>query len=210
MFLVRHAQGLLAVDAGFPGWAYAILTAARSLPEPNQITHVILTHAHSDHIGGAAALAEETGAEVLCCEAERPFIEGASLAKAAKGFGSKLCLALNHAVHQRHVDPIRVSGTVGEGDLVEGLSVVSVPGHTPGQIALLHPGDGVVLCADSVFNVQGGVGFDPTPGITTDTAAARETVRRLVDLDVPDIIPSHGPALLEDGPQRLRQFLARD
>ena len=30
VFLVRHDRGLALVDTGFPGWEYAVLTAAES------------------------------------------------------------------------------------------------------------------------------------------------------------------------------------
>ncbi|MDG2306774.1 MAG: MBL fold metallo-hydrolase [Candidatus Binatia bacterium] len=210
VFLVRHEHGLLAVDAGFPGWAYAILTAAQSLPEPNRITHVILTHAHSDHIGGAGILATECGAEILCSEAERPYIEdGRSLASAACSLGSKISLTLNHWMQQRQVQPVKVAGTLAEGDRLGGLSVVGMPGHTPGQIALVHEKDRLVLCADALFNVRGGVGYDPAPGVTADLVAAEASMRRLADIGVDDVAPSHGPALLGDARERIAAFLER-
>lgn len=210
VFLVRHEHGLLSVDAGFPGWAYAVLTAAQSLPEPNHITHVVLTNAHSDHTGGASVLAEEGGAEVLCSEAERPYIEGRrSLASAACGWGAKLALSLNHWTQQRKVPPVKISGTLSEGDVIGGLSVVSMPGHTPGQIALVHEQDRLVLCADVLFNVQGEIGYDPTPGVIADRAAAVASVRRLLDLGMDDMAPSHGPALLGDARERIRRFLEK-
>ncbi len=210
VFLVRHDHGLIAVDAGFPGWAYAVLTAAQSLPEPNHITHVILTHAHSDHIGGAGILAAECGAEILCSEAERPYIEdGRSLAKAACSLGAKLSLTLNHWTQQRKVPPVKISGTLAAGDRIAGFSVVDMPGHTPGQIALVHERDRLVLCADALFNVRGEIGYDPTPGVTADIVAAEESVRRLADIGLDDVAPSHGPALLGDARERIAQFLER-
>lgn len=210
VFLVRHEHGLFAIDAGFPGWAYAILTAAQSLPEPNQITHVILTHAHSDHIGGASVLAAESGAEILCSDAERPFIEErSSLASAACSVGSRVSLTLNHWFQQRRVQPVPIAGTLGPGDEIEGLRVVDMPGHTPGQIALVHEKDSLVLCADAIFNVQGHVGHDPAPGITADPATAEESMRRLAELGIDDVAPSHGPALLGDARARIVRFLER-
>lgn len=208
-FFVRHPEGLALVDAGFPGWQFAILTAARSLPEPNRITHVILTHAHSDHIGGAATVAAHSDAEILCSDAERPYVEGKSLACAARSLFSHGILALHHHLVQRQVPSLRVSRTVREGDWVCGMKVLAVPGHTPGQIALLHEEDGLLLCGDALFNVRGELGYDPAPGFTVDRALARASLEQILRLGVPDIAPSHGPAILGDASARIEQFLRR-
>lgn len=209
VFLVRHAQGLALVDAGFPGWHYAILTAAGSLPRPNHITHMILTHAHFDHVGGAAFIAEHAGCEVLGSSAEKPFLEGRSLAGAATSLLSRAVLAINAWTMGRRVSPVRLTGTLDEGDVVCGMRVVFAPGHTPGQIALLHEEDGVLLCADGLFNVRGEIGHDPIPGITLDRARAEASMAKLAELGCPDVAPSHGPAILGDAPERIRHFLER-
>lgn len=207
VFLVRHESGLVLVDAGFPGWHYAVLTAAESLPQPNRITHIVLTHSHVDHIGGAAFLARHCGAEVLASEMEKPFIEGRSLARAAHGVLSRLVLTLNHWTQGRRVEPVRVDRTIADGDVLFGLRVVDVPGHTPGQIALWHQSDAVLLCADALFNVDGSIGYDPVPGMTSNLAGAAASLARLAALGCKDLAPSHGPAILGDAPERIRRFL---
>lgn len=209
VFLVRHRGGLALVDAGFPGWEYAILTAARSLPAPNRITHVILTHAHFDHVGGASPVAAHGEAEIVCSARERPYVEGLSLSSAARRLVPRVVLALNHRFAQRRVPPTRVHRSVAEGDLVCGLRVVEVPGHTPGQIALVHEEDRVVLCADALFNVRGAIGHDPIPGITLDPRAAEASMSRIAELGFADVVPSHGPAILSDAPERIRRFLEK-
>jgi glyoxylase-like metal-dependent hydrolase (beta-lactamase superfamily II) len=207
VFFVRHEHGLLLVDAGFPGWHYAILTAAESLPRPNHLTHIVLTHAHADHIGGAAFLARYSGAEVLASAAETPFIEGRSLARAAGHALSRLVLTVNHWTQGRRVEPVRVTRRVDEGDLICGLRVVALPGHTPGQIALLHEKDHILLCADALFNVTGEIGYDPVPGMTADRRLAASSMARITRLGLDDVVPSHGPAILGDACERIFRFL---
>ncbi len=207
VFLVRHRGGLLLVDAGFPGWQYAVLTAAASLPQPNRVTHVVLTHAHADHVGGAREIAQAMSAEVVCSAGEKPYVEGLSLASAARSLLPRAVLTLNHWIAQRRVPPIQVDRVVGEGDTVCGLRILEVPGHTPGQIALVHEEDGVVLCGDALFNVRGAVGDDPIPGITIDVRQGRASMARIADLGIADVVPSHGPAILGDAPDRIRHFL---
>jgi glyoxylase-like metal-dependent hydrolase (beta-lactamase superfamily II) len=207
VFLVRHERGLLLVDTGFPGWHYAVLTAAESLPQPNRITHIVLTHAHADHIGGAAFLARHSEAEVLASAEEKPFIEGRSLARAARGALAKAVLTYNHWTQGRRVEPVRVTRTIADGDVVCGLRIVEMPGHTPGQIALLHERDGVLLCADALFNVLGDIGYDPVPGMTANRDRAAASLAKLVELGCKDVAPSHGPAILGDASERIATFL---
>jgi len=209
VFLVRHEGGLLLVDAGFPGWHYAILTAAESLPQPNRITHVILTHAHVDHFGGAAFLAQHSGAEVLASPVEVPFLEGRSLAHAAEHLLSRVVLGFNHWTQGRGVEPVRVTRTISDGDRVCGLRVIEIPGHTPGQIALLHEDDGMLLCADALFNVRGEIGHDPIPGMTLNRDQADASLERIANSGCVDVAPSHGPAILGDAPERILRFLRR-
>jgi glyoxylase-like metal-dependent hydrolase (beta-lactamase superfamily II) len=210
VFLVRHQDGLLLVDAGFSGWHYAILTAAESLPRPNHITHIVLTHAHADHIGGAAFIARHSGAAVLASQAEKPFIEGRSLAHAAHGLLSRAVVTFSHWTQERRVEAVQVTGTIAEGDRVCGLRVLEIPGHTPGQIALFHEDDGMLLCADALFNVRGEIGHDPIPGVTLNREQAEASMERIAGIGCNDVAPSHGPAILGDAPERILHFLRRD
>jgi glyoxylase-like metal-dependent hydrolase (beta-lactamase superfamily II) len=164
--------------------------------------------AHSDHIGGAAEILAGSDPEILCSTAERTFIEeGRSLALAARTPLSWAVLGLNHLFLRRRISPLRIDGALDDDEHILGLRVISVPGHTPGQIALLHEQDGVVLSADSVFNVRGHLGHDPTPGLTIDIRQAEASLERLLELGLEDFAPSHGPAMLGDATSRLRRFL---
>lgn len=208
-FLVRHDQGLLLVDAGFPGWGFAILTAASSLPAPTEVTELILTNAHADHIGGTPEIVEHTGARVLSSAREKPYIEGASLARGARGWFPKVALTLNHMNRKREVPPITVDGTLEPGETLRGLEVVAIPGHTPGQIALWHRADGLLLTSDAFFNVSESPSLDPVPGMTADTQAARESLAVLQATGVEDLAPTHGPAILGDGQAALQALRAQ-
>jgi len=56
-FLIEGDDGLTLIDAGFPDKEAAVFGAIRNLGRSlGQLTHLIFTHGHPDHIGSAAAI----------------------------------------------------------------------------------------------------------------------------------------------------------
>ena len=78
-FLIRGSRPVL-VDTGLPGSSAKILSAIqREGYKPWELALIVITHAHLDHTGSAAALAGATGAPVLVHRAEADYLSsGAS------------------------------------------------------------------------------------------------------------------------------------
>jgi hydroxyacylglutathione hydrolase len=137
---------------------------------------ILITHSDVDHIGGVAALADGTGAEVWAPEGEAD------------------ALRLGETRGGMHVPPHDPAHTVSEGDVVTvaGLTfdVVDIPGHSVAHIAFHH--DGELFAGDLLF--AGSVGrVDLTGG---DWLTLLASVRRLLERFPPETIvyPGHGPA----------------
>src|ERR1700761_7742562 len=78
VFLVETPDGLVLIDTGFPGSADTILEAASRIGrQPNQISQIILTHAHPDHVGSLAELVRRTGAQTWIHAEDAPLVERA-------------------------------------------------------------------------------------------------------------------------------------
>ena len=137
---------------------------------------ILVTHGDVDHIGGVAALADGTGAEVWAPAGE---VEALRSGKTRGG--------LQVAPH----DPAH---TVSGGDevTVAGLTfeVVDVPGHSAGHVAF-HV-DGLLFSGDLLF--AGSVGRVDLEGGDWETLLG--SVRALLDRFPADTIvhPGHGPA----------------
>ncbi|HZT17472.1 MAG TPA: MBL fold metallo-hydrolase [Gaiellaceae bacterium] len=137
---------------------------------------ILVTHTDVDHIGGVAALAEGTGAEVWA-----PAGEAEALRSGQTRGGMRV------APH----DPAH---TVTGGDEVEvagiRFEVLDVPGHSAGHVAFLHEGE--LFAGDLLF--AGSVGRVDLPGGDWDTLVA--SVRALLDrLPLETVVyPGHGPA----------------
>jgi glyoxylase-like metal-dependent hydrolase (beta-lactamase superfamily II) len=66
-FLLDAADGCALIDAGLPGRVEDILHGIASAGRrPADVRHLIVTHAHPDHIGSLAAIRAATGAAVYC------------------------------------------------------------------------------------------------------------------------------------------------
>ena len=82
--IVADDSGVILIDAGFPGSRDDVLTSLRRLGfGPEDLTAILLTHAHIDHLGSAIWFAKTHGTPVYCHPAEvaharRDYLEQAS------------------------------------------------------------------------------------------------------------------------------------
>lgn len=75
-FLLETPEGLVLIDTGLPGREGAILAAMGRLGhEPRALKHIVLTHAHPDHVGSAAALVKAKGAQTWMHREDVPAAE---------------------------------------------------------------------------------------------------------------------------------------
>jgi len=168
-FVVADAGRVVLVDTCTPGSSEAIGEALASAGAawPN-LTDIVLTHSHFDHVGGLAEASQlASGATVWAGAqdaAEIPTIEG------------------------------RVVRGLVEGDRVGDLRVMHTPGHTAGHISLLHEAASLLFIGDLVGSVDGVPTFGPA-AFTADSESSRTSLRRMVDLAPDRILFSHGGEL---------------
>jgi hydroxyacylglutathione hydrolase len=85
-----------------------------------------------------------------------------------------------------------------EGDRVAGFTVLEVPGHSPGHIALWRESDRVLLCGDVFFNIRR---LSRPPNLVTwKPELNRQSMKRLADLRPRLVLFGHGaPAVYGPG-----------
>lgn len=195
-YLIEHEGGVVVFDTGEKGMAGAILAAAERL---GGLTTVVLGHGDTDHRGSAPALSAH--APVLCHPDAVAEAEGSG----GRSYWdmSKLSLGprLLHRFSHRFVwdgGPVRISGTVSEGDAVAGFEVIDLSGHAPGQIGLWRAADRVALVSDCFYVTtmtgRPAPAHVPEEAYNLDTEQARASIRRLAALDPRIACPGHlGP-----------------
>ena len=161
----ENSPTCVVIDPGYE--PDTILDEAKKLGK--EITAVLLTHGHFDHVGGVRELAAETGCPVYLHEAELSMPP------------------------QMTAGPLFYTNTYGEGDFVEAadlsFKVLHTPGHTPGSICLLC--ENTMFSGDTLF--WGSCGRTDLPG--GSWATIRKSLLRLADLSGDyDVYPGHGDA----------------
>jgi hydroxyacylglutathione hydrolase len=86
-----------------------------------------------------------------------------------------------------------VARRLREGDEVAGFTVLDVPGHSRGHIALWREADRTLVCGDVFFNLPR---LRPPPAfLTVDPQRNRASMRRLAELRPALALFGHGPPL---------------
>ena len=177
-----------------PGWDARRVLAA--LDERRwKLRHVLLTHAHFDHLGAAAEVVEATGAPLALHPLDLPLLRAQGGA-AAFGFHIRPCPepgSLLQPGQSLEAGPLR-------------FEVLFVPGHTPGHVAFHLAVAGAVFSGDVLF--RDGIGRTDFPGGSYPTLmrSIREVLFALPDETA--VYSGHGPATTIGDEKQSNPFLA--
>jgi glyoxylase-like metal-dependent hydrolase (beta-lactamase superfamily II) len=95
-------------------------------------------------------------------------------------------------------DNSRVDIELEDGDEIDDFKVIHTPGHTSGGICLW---DGENLISGDTIFAGGGVGRMDIGGDYTDM---KNSVKKLMELDVKNIYPGHGPMVELNGKEHIK------
>lgn len=146
---ILAAETVTLVDTGVSGCEKKIFGYIRSIGrDPDEISLIVLTHSHPDHIGAARAIREATGCSVMAHPAERAWIEDVDRQnrdRPVPGFSTLVggSVRLDHELEDGLViDP--------DGAETYGIQVIHTPGHSAGSVSLFVEEEGALFCGDAV------------------------------------------------------------
>jgi glyoxylase-like metal-dependent hydrolase (beta-lactamase superfamily II) len=94
------------------------------------------------------------------------------------------------------------------GEKIGPLTVVGVPGKSPGEVALHWPERKILIVGDAVVGDPPGRCKLLPEKVIDDPARLRESVRSLLALDFDILLPGDGAPILQDAKERLRELVA--
>ncbi len=180
-------EGVVVVDAlGSPVLARELLAAiARITPQP--VRHLVVTHYHADHIYGLQVF-KAAGATITAHQAGRAYLHSDTAALRLQASREELAPWID--ADTRLVSADRWIGEPWRFTLggVEFVVQPAGPAHTPEDLVLLLPRQGVLIAGDLVFR-----GRVPFVG-QADSGRWIEALDRLLAFQPRTIVPGHGPA----------------
>lgn len=145
------------------------------------VTHILLTHAHVDHIAGLRQCCEHYHLPVSM------HAEGRKLLRQAEAYGSIMGFAVDNmgdleVVELNDNDVLKVGGIEVECRYV--------PGHCPGSLCFVLPGEKAVITGDALFHYS--IGRTDLPGGDYPTLIEKLKTRILTLPDDYRVLPGHG------------------
>lgn len=201
-------DGLTLIDAGFPESAGDIEAAIREIGhDPGDLTNILITHAHPDHLGSAARLSSRA-VPVSMHSADAGIAAQGIIHQTMSPGPGLLNWVLFHLVigsKTAEFPAFEADRTTSDGDTLDiagGIEVIHTPGHTAGHVALLWKRDrGVLFAGDVASNMLGlgyMLGYD-------DIDTGKQSLRKLSGMDFEVAVFGHGRPILSGASQRFAQ-----
>lgn len=202
-FLIDEPQ-LSLIDAGLIGSGGRVQRYVKKIGRSlDDLTRIICTHAHPDHIGGVRELAGERDVDVLMHPADLDGLKVTLRDAVANRNRSQLIAYFTR--HPGEATPIQDGQVL---PILGGLRVVHTPGHTPGSVCLYAERHRLLFVGDNLQVIRRKLTFASSV-FSDDMSLARASVGRLAELDVETIVFSHYPPLRDGANEVLRALADR-
>jgi hydroxyacylglutathione hydrolase len=160
-----------------------------------RVKAIVITHAHIDHIGGAAKLKAATGAPVYMNARDQELYRQIGTQAAWLGM--------------REPESTEIDAPAEEGATLElgttAFHILHTPGHTQGSVSIWIPAENKLIAGDTLF--RDSIGRTDLPG-----GDSRQILRSIHSklLTLPEdalVVPGHGPKTTIGREKELNPFL---
>lgn len=197
VWLFKKPDRVVLIDTGPPGYISLLQQGLAELQlRPNDVTDVVLTHAHWDHISNIAMFPDAT-----------KWIGDTELEWAAGLTADTPFMSAPHV--QELLRCNNVAKVQAEQEPLPGIMSIATPGHTPGHLSyLVQIDDGYTIFAgDAVKNLHELASLQAD--LTMDAKASQRSMTRIRNLmrdHEATLIPGHDVPLRFDGTTATRVY----
>ncbi|WP_448808923.1 MBL fold metallo-hydrolase [Agromyces bauzanensis] len=205
-------DGITLVDSGYSGQRHLLMASLDAIGcRPHEVSAVLITHGHADHLGGAAWLAERFGTAVYASAAEVPNVQRTLVQQAGpadvlrnawRPGVARWAVAIVPLLEGRPhpavptVRPLPERG--GEADVPGRPQAIVVDGHTTGHTVFAFDDEGVLVVGDAFVTrhrTSPLTGPQLLPSVFHhDVGRARDALLRLRPSWARVVLPGHGEA----------------
>jgi len=203
IYLIQGKNGHLLIDAGSPGnFRSFIKLLHKESIKPEEITFILITHVHNDHVGNLRQIKELTGAKVMIHTLESDWLSNGyvdvpkgtiPLYRFISKHGQKRGIKLKFPA----VDAdIKISEETSLKEFGHNGSVIPTPGHSVGSVSLFLD-DGNAFVGDACFNFPS---FKRSilPGFAEDIQVLFDTWKFFLESNTHTFYPGHGKPFGKD------------
>ena len=202
VYLIKENGKYLIIDTGLKGNSGLF---GKKLKEngvdPTDISLIVITHVHYDHVGNLAWLKERSKAPVMVSGVESGFlVEGKSVTPSGTIFLTRIISAIgqiyNPFAGYKPVKPDLIfSDFVSLDDYGFSAVIIPTPGHTAGSISVIF-GTGETFVGDTCFRFYNGKSVFPV--FANDVQTLLKSWQTLLDSEAQVFYPGHGHPFRRD------------
>ena len=218
VYVIEAPDGLTLIDTSIPGSLPQIeKDLLHSGHHIKEVKRILLTHAHWDHYGSLATLKEATGAPVYVHHRyESAVVRGEKMPLfppySRLGSFDRVVAFVWARPIMRYKIAVPVDYELKEGDRLDevlpGLEVVDIPGHTPGQCGFWQPEKKLFFGGDVMMRAPSGRFMLPLVAATPDLDQAKRSIHKVAEMGVETLCVGHGKPCIGGATSRV-QALAR-
>ena len=204
-------EELTLIDTGFRGSPPRIISFIHRLGRSvDEISLIIITHNHLDHVGGLAELKKLTRAKVAAHKAD---ISDSENQLPYPRLGRRLLHIPPFSILRPllYAKPSDIDIQLEGGEVISplgGLKAIHTPGHTPGSISLFSPQKKLLIVGDTLNNRYRNPRLPPK-FVSTDLTQAIDSVKRIARLDFDILCFGHGKPLTKDASAKVGELIKK-
>lgn len=194
-FVIEQNDSLIVIDMGVKNFTKKVGEIADETGK--SVSHLLLTHSHGDHVSGVNFFKTRFPNAKIGISARDQLILDGDFSLKSDEPQSKI----NGGFSKKKVE---TDFTFRHGDIIESLTVIDTPGHTPGSVSFLDLETKTIIAGDA-FQTQGGLAVSGTLNIkfpflkmaTWDYKQSIESAKTIMSYKPEILCVGHGDMLID-------------